>query len=165
MGPAFCPCPRGHLQDLAPGLLQAGVSRAPDRPSAPPLRGPSGTDPACLGGQASERHRASSESHSELGQSQGPRLIAQRLHLGISGLHHCASQALIPLCFYLLPFCFWQGHKGIMGPLGPPGPKGEKVGDPSRPGWQESVGRTVAGVVRKFMVGSPLLTQRLARSH
>lgn len=130
-----------------PGSPRSGLRSAPGWrelcpltvQAPPPLRSPSGTDPACLGGQAAERPRAGSESHRELGQSQGPRLIAQGLHLGISGLPHCASQALIPLCFYLLPSCFRQGHKGIMGPLGPPGPKGEKVGAPSHLGRQEPV--------------------------
>ena len=54
--------PRWHEQSLQP------LKRTP-------LKGVSGTDMACLGGQGSERHRACSDSHGELGQSRD--LIAQ----------------------------------------------------------------------------------------
>lgn len=64
-----------------------------------------------------------------VGTEPGPDRVAQGVSIfEFLSFITCPSRLLPPPCSHLLPSCFLQGHKGIMGPLGPPGPKGEKVG-------------------------------------
>lgn len=156
-----------------PGLLQGRWAESPAMQVGSPLRGESGALVTCLGGQGPERHRACSESHSELGQRQEP-VTQPSVSLSeslcfIPG----SSQALPPPCSHLPPclLVFCRDTKASWDPLDHPDQRAKRWvfsrGKQPLPSIQVSrrkpPGALWLGHLRAFMAGSALLTPQVAR--